>query len=54
MVKYNSLGVPVGEEAIELATYIGVLACASIQIIYNDWRRVPNDTKERLWESVKV
>ncbi|GAY53192.1 hypothetical protein CUMW_147510 [Citrus unshiu] len=31
VVKYNSLGVPVGEK-----------------------RRVPDDTKERLWESVKV
>lgn len=54
VVKYNSLGVPVGEEAIELATYIGVLARTSIPILYNDWRRVPDDTKERLWESVKV
>ncbi|GAY53699.1 hypothetical protein CUMW_151080, partial [Citrus unshiu] len=47
------LGVLVGEEAIELATYIGVLARTSIPILYNDWRRVPDDTKERLWESVK-
>ncbi|GAY65798.1 hypothetical protein CUMW_243800 [Citrus unshiu] len=40
VVKYNSLGVLVGEEAIELATYISVLARTSILIIYNDWRRV--------------
>ncbi|GAY56303.1 hypothetical protein CUMW_170840 [Citrus unshiu] len=46
--------VEVGEEAIELATYIGVLARTSILILYNDWRRVPDDTNERLWESVKV
>ena len=36
VVKYNSLGIPVGEEAIELATYIGVLARTSIPILYND------------------
>ena len=48
VVKYNSLGVLVGEEAIELATYISVLARTSILIIYNDWRRVPDDTKEHL------
>ena len=48
MVKYNSLSVPVGEEAIELAMYMGVLARTLILIFYNDWRRVPNDTKERL------
>ncbi|KAK9174750.1 hypothetical protein WN944_026754 [Citrus x changshan-huyou] len=54
VVKYNILGVPVGEEAIELSTYIGVLTRISIPILYNDWRRVPDDTKERLLESVKV
>ncbi|KAK9195326.1 hypothetical protein WN943_003446 [Citrus x changshan-huyou] len=48
VVKYNSLGVLVGEEAIELATYISVLARTSILIIYNDWCRVPDDTKEHL------
>ncbi|KAK9180782.1 hypothetical protein WN944_023917 [Citrus x changshan-huyou] len=35
----------VGEEAIELATYIGVLAHTSIPILYNDWRRVPDFLK---------
>ena len=48
MVKYNGLGVLVCEEAIELATYIGVLARTSIPILYNDWRRVPDDTNEHL------
>ena len=33
VVKYNSLGVLVGEEAIELATYIGVLARTLIPIL---------------------
>ncbi|KDO37052.1 hypothetical protein CISIN_1g043539mg, partial [Citrus sinensis] len=54
VVKYNIFGVPVGEEAIELSTYIGVLTRISIPILYNDWRRVPDDTKERLLESIKV
>ncbi|KAL9429471.1 hypothetical protein AB3S75_031309 [Citrus x aurantiifolia] len=48
VVKCNSLSLLVGEEAIKLATYIGVLARTSIPIIYNDWRRVPDDTNERL------
>ena len=54
MVKYNILSVPVGEKAIELSTYIGVLTRTLIPILYNDWRRVPDDTKERLLESVEA
>ncbi|GAY66640.1 hypothetical protein CUMW_250390 [Citrus unshiu] len=36
VVKYNSLGVRAGEEAIKLSTYIGVLGRTSIIILYND------------------
>ncbi|KAL9426985.1 hypothetical protein AB3S75_033716 [Citrus x aurantiifolia] len=36
VVKYNSLGVRAGEEAIKLSTYIGVLGRTSILILYND------------------
>lgn len=40
VVKYNSLGVPVGVEPTELSMYIGILARTSISILYNDWLRV--------------
>lgn len=36
VVKYNSLGVRAGEEAIKLSMYIGVLGRTSILILYND------------------
>ena len=53
-VQYNEIGVPAGDEATELASFIGVLACTSVSIIYSDWRKVQLETKERLWKSVLV
>lgn len=51
MVKYNNLSVLIGKKAIELSTYIGVLVHKSIPILYNNWCKVLDDTKERLWGS---
>ena len=54
MVQYNEMGVPVGDEATELASFIRVLARTSVSILYSDWRKVPLETKESLWKSVMV
>ena len=54
VVQYNEMGVPGGDEAIELASFLGVLARTSVYILYFDWRKVPPETKERLWKSVLV
>ncbi|KAL9426277.1 hypothetical protein AB3S75_033119 [Citrus x aurantiifolia] len=46
------MGVPAGDEATELASFLGVLARTLVSILYSDWRKVPPETKERLWKSV--
>lgn len=53
-VEYNSLGVPIGEPGDDLSTLVGVLARSAIPITYNDWRNVPQELKERIWETVNV
>ena len=42
------MGVPAGDEATELASFLGVLARASISILYSDWCKVPLETNECL------
>ncbi|KAL9440993.1 hypothetical protein AB3S75_019632 [Citrus x aurantiifolia] len=54
VVQYNEIGVPAGDEATELASFIGVLACTSISILYSNERKVPLEIKDRLWKSVLV
>ena len=54
VVQYNEMGVPAGEEATELASFLGVLARTSVSILYSDWSKVPPETNERLWKSVLV
>ena len=54
VVRYNKRGVPYGQEAAELATYLGVLARTSVPITIKDWRMVPKDFKDMLWQCVQV
>ena len=54
MVQYNEMGVHVGDEAIELAFSLRVLAHTSVLILYFDWRKVPLKTNERLWKYILV
>ena len=54
VVQYNEMGVLVGDEAIELASFLGVLARTSVSILFSDWRKVPLETHGRLWKSIMV
>ena len=54
IVEYNDYGIPVGEGGIELRSYIGVVVRDNVSILYDDWRRVPLETKEKLWDHVLV
>ena len=54
VVRYNTSGVPVGPEATELASFIGLLGCTSILDINQEWRKVTPDLKSHLWEFIKV
>ncbi|KAL9454220.1 hypothetical protein AB3S75_009753 [Citrus x aurantiifolia] len=53
VVRYNGLGVPVGPEATELASFIGLLGRTSIPDINQEWRKVTPDLKSCLWEFIK-
>ncbi|GAY69109.1 hypothetical protein CUMW_269490 [Citrus unshiu] len=53
IVEYNQYGVPVGDGANDLRSYIGVLVRDSISILYDDWRRVPLEIKDKLWDHLQ-
>ncbi|KAL9414402.1 hypothetical protein AB3S75_042803 [Citrus x aurantiifolia] len=52
IVEYNDYGIPVGEGGTELRSYIGVVVRDNVSILYNDWRRVPLEIKEKCWDHV--
>ncbi|XP_075483398.1 uncharacterized protein LOC142523476 [Primulina tabacum] len=53
-VTFNKLGQPIGEAAVEMQSYVGVLSREKIKISYKNWKRVPSDVKELIWESVNL
>ncbi|KDO42409.1 hypothetical protein CISIN_1g043306mg [Citrus sinensis] len=53
VVRYNGLGVPIGPEATELASFIGLLGRTSIPDINQEWRKVTLDLKSHVWEFIK-
>ena len=50
MVQYNEMGVPAGDEAIEFASFLSVLARTSVYILYSDWRKAPLEKKGTFME----
>lgn len=53
-VQFNAKGVPVGQAAIEMQSYIGVLARTKVPISVKDWREVDEEAKQKIWEQVTV
>ncbi|KAD4585681.1 hypothetical protein E3N88_23282 [Mikania micrantha] len=55
VVKFNKFGKPVGDEANELAQFLGTLVRMSdhVSIEYPDWRKVPIQNKEGMYSLVK-
>lgn len=37
-----------------MQSYIGVLARTTIPIIFDDWRNVDDEPKEKIWEAIQV
>lgn len=54
VVAFNRLGQPIGEVAVEMQSYIWVLAREKVKISYKTWKQVPMDVKELIWESVNL
>ncbi|KAL2460540.1 Uncharacterized protein Adt_43960 [Abeliophyllum distichum] len=51
----NALGQPIGHEAPKLTSFLGILARNGnlLPLTYVDWRAVPNESKESLWQKVQ-
>ncbi|KAL6213606.1 hypothetical protein ACLB2K_013053 [Fragaria x ananassa] len=46
-------GTPIGKNAADMQSYIGVLARTTIPIIFDDWRNVDDEPKEKIWEAIQ-
>ena len=53
-IEYNNDGDGVGEGYVQLVSYLGVLARTMVPVYHTDWRVVPIQLKEKLWDCVKV
>ncbi|RVX13376.1 hypothetical protein CK203_021010 [Vitis vinifera] len=53
VIKYNADGIYVGESSVHLTSYLGVLARTMVPIRYNTWRDVPEQLKDKLWDSIE-
>ena len=53
-IQYNDDGEGVGEGYVQLISYLGVLARTMVPVYHIDWRVVPAELKEKLWDCVKV
>ncbi|KAF9599373.1 hypothetical protein IFM89_036859 [Coptis chinensis] len=52
-VTFNERGQPINEESVKMVSLLGSLAREKVDITINDWRRVPKEKKDELWEAVK-
>ena len=53
-IESNSLGSHIGENSIELSSYLGTITRTHVLIIIESWRKVPKETKEKLWDLITV
>ncbi|VFQ90416.1 unnamed protein product [Cuscuta campestris] len=53
-VLFNDKGQPYGVAAVEMQSYIGVLARTKAPIWFDTWRQVPVTIKNKIWKSVTV
>ena len=54
LIKYNQDGIFFGDTSVHLTSYLGVLTRTMVPIRYKDWRDVPIQLKEKLWDSIEV
>lgn len=54
VVQYDEQGRPVGKDQPKFVSYLGVLARTMVPVIHKDWHHVPDDLKDKLWESVQT
>ncbi|XP_016648314.1 PREDICTED: uncharacterized protein LOC107880729 [Prunus mume] len=54
VVEYNKSGRPHGKAAIEMQSYIGVLARTRVPLVDKKWTQLPKDMKEQIWEAIQM
>ena len=53
-LEWNDLGQPIGDVYTNMISYLGSRVRATISINSGDWRKVPQDLKDGLWEDIIV
>ncbi|CAL2260021.1 unnamed protein product [Prunus armeniaca] len=48
VVEYNKSGIPHGKAAIEMQSYIGVLARTRVPLVDKKWTQLPKDLNEQI------
>ncbi|KAJ6838693.1 uncharacterized protein M6B38_318720 [Iris pallida] len=51
-VELNEHGQPIGTNSKYLSTFVGSLTREMVSIVFDDWRHVPNESKEYYWQAV--
>ncbi|KAI5343774.1 hypothetical protein L3X38_011650 [Prunus dulcis] len=54
VVDYNKSGRPHGKAAIEMQSYIGILARTRVPLVDKKWTQLPKDLKEQIWEAIQM
>lgn len=54
VIQYNNQGQAVGENANKMQSYIGVCVRQQIPLIYNNWKEVPQELKDKIFDCVEV
>ena len=51
-IEYNSLGSHIEENSVKLSSYLSTITRTHAPIIIESWRKVPKETKEKLWDLI--
>lgn len=52
-VTFDEHSEPIGQEGSELRSYIGVLARRHIKVSFEQWKDVPQEPEDTIWDSIK-
>ncbi|KAI5344037.1 hypothetical protein L3X38_011914 [Prunus dulcis] len=54
VVEYNKRGIPHGKAAVQMQSYIRVLAHTRVLLVDKKWTELPKDTKKQIWEAIQM
>ena len=53
-VEFNKFGVPIGQGSTKMASRTGVLVRHHLPLSVSDWRLVPSECKDNIWNEINV